>query len=147
MKKRDSMKTASEDPAVAEELERLKALFAADPAALELNQRLFERAAFLSVSLQRLEVFLIRDGFTELYSNGGGQQGRKKTPESDLYISFQKLFLATMKQLKDALGECLRREPDELEQFFLDRWKKDKDADIPEEMKNKFAGYDEFELF
>ena len=112
---------ATEDAEIAQELARLKGLFdGAEPAKMDLYEKFLERAAFLSVTLQRLEVEIIKNGLIESYQNGANQSGRKKSSESGLYIDFQKLFLSTMKELRSALGDSLKHEPDEFELFMKD---------------------------
>ena len=143
----ETIEKAIQDPEIAEELARLKGLFAADPAILELHSATLERCAFLSISLRRLEVLLIQNGFTEEYKNGNAQSGRKRTPEAALYGDFMKLFLSTLRTLRDALGDRLTREPDELLEFFKERWKKDPNADMPQNIREQIQGMDEFELF
>ena len=92
----------------------------ADHAKMDLYEKLFERAAFLSVTLQRLEAKMISNGLIENYQNGANQSGRKKSSESGLYIDFQKLFLSTMKELRTVFGNSLKHEPDEFELFMMD---------------------------
>lgn len=122
MKKEEiELSKATEDSEIAQELERLKSLFdGAEHAKMDLYEKLFERAAFLSVTLQRLEAKMISNGLIENYQNGANQSGRKKSSESGLYIDFQKLFLSTMKELRTVFGNSLKHEPDEFELFMMD---------------------------
>ena len=142
-----TVQRATDDPEVAQELARLKGLFAADPAALELHEQLLERCAFLAVSLRRLEVLMIRDGFCEEYKNGNAQNGRKRTPEAALYTDFSKLYLSSLKALRDAFGDRLSQNEDELLEFFKRQWQQDQNAEMPQYVRDRIERMDEFELF
>lgn len=87
---------------IKKEKERLGKIFEG----LEPNKRrtvdaLIARAAFITVSLEDLEVELNENGWTEWYENGRNQSGQKKSAAADAHISLTKNLNAIMKQLLD----------------------------------------------
>lgn len=90
----------SKEKRIKEERERLVALFEeADKNKLATVLPLIERAAFLRVSLEDLERKLNEEGWTEEYTNGQNQSGKKKSAEADAHISLTKNLTAITKQL------------------------------------------------
>lgn len=82
------------------EKKRLQEIFGS----LEANKlatchALIERAAFITISLQDLEVELNEKGWTEEYQNGENQYGVKKAAAADVHISLTKNLNAIIKQL------------------------------------------------
>ena len=66
---------------------------------LKTCQALIARAAFITVSLEDLEVQLNDNGWVETYQNGESQYGLKKSAAADVHISLTKNLNAIMKQL------------------------------------------------
>ena len=64
-------------------------------------QALIDRAAFITISLEDLEVQLNETGWTEFYQNGENQCGFKKSAAADVHISLTKNLNAIIKQLLD----------------------------------------------
>ena len=87
---------------IREEKERLLRVFEGlDKNKLETCSALIDRAAFLTVSLEDLEVELNERGWTEVYTNGKNQEGIKKAAAAEAHISLTKNLNAIMKQLLD----------------------------------------------
>ena len=85
---------------VAREKARLLEIFKdLEPNKLSTCQALIDRAAFITISLQDLEVQLNETGWVETYQNGENQMGRKKAAAADVHISLTKNLNAIMKQL------------------------------------------------
>ncbi len=68
---------------------------------LNTCQPLIARAAFITVSLEDLEVQLNKTGWVEAYQNGENQSGMKKSAAADVHISLTKNLNAIVKQLLD----------------------------------------------
>ena len=72
-----------------------------EPNKLSTCQALIARAAFITISLEDLEIELNETGWTEYYQNGDKQSGIKKAAAADVHISLVKNLNAIMKQLLD----------------------------------------------
>ena len=105
-----------DDKEIASEQERLQRLFKDLPEQqVGLALRLIERAAFLGVTLKKLEAEITKNGFTEVYQNGANQHGVKRSVAADLHVSYTKNLSTVMRQLNDLLPSI---EPDyELDEF------------------------------
>jgi hypothetical protein len=79
----------------------LKVFEGLEPNKLETVAALIDRAAYITVSLQELEVQLNHDGWVEEYNNGRLQSGLKKSAAAEVHISLTKNLNAIMKQLLD----------------------------------------------
>lgn len=87
---------------IRKEKDRLLKIFdGLDKNKLETSYALIDRAAFLTVSLEDLEVELNERGWTETYTNGRNQEGIKKSAAAEAHISLTKNLNAIMKQLLD----------------------------------------------
>lgn len=141
------IKALPNDPEIKQEYDRILALFTeAHPATVELYRKVIARAAFLGITCDRLERDIAKNGYQQTYNNGGGQAGFKKSTAADLLPNFTKLYLACMKQLREALApDAGRSEPDELVKWLADREKNGED--IPEWAEEKLEDMDEFETF
>ena len=85
---------------IKKEVRRLKGIFAElEPNKLKTVDALIARAAFITISLEDLEVELNEKGWTEWYENGRNQSGQKKSAAADAHISLTKNLNAIMKQL------------------------------------------------
>ena len=81
---------------------RLREVFAGlEPNKLKTVNALIARAAFITISLEDLEIELNANGWTEWYENGRNQSGQKKSAAADAHISLTKNLNAIMKQLLD----------------------------------------------
>lgn len=68
-------------------------------------EKLIDRVAFLTVTMEDLEEALNENGCVSTYQNGENQWGTKKSPEAELYGMMQR-YLPAMKQLLDLLPEA-----------------------------------------
>lgn len=68
---------------------------------LKTCSALIDRAAFITVSLEDLEVQLNATGWVEPYQNGENQSGLKKAAAADVHISLTKNLNTIIKQLLD----------------------------------------------
>ena len=82
------------------ETKRLMEIFKdLEPNKLKTCTALINRAAFITISLEDLEVQLNETGWVETYQNGENQSGVKKAAAADVHISLTKNLNAIMKQL------------------------------------------------
>ncbi|MBR5878272.1 MAG: hypothetical protein IKY91_01880 [Akkermansia sp.] len=87
---------------IQKEKDRLSEIFRdLEPNKLSTCQALIARAAFITVSLEDLEVQLNETGWVEYYQNGENQSGMKKAAAADVHISLTKNLNAIVKQLLD----------------------------------------------
>jgi len=64
---------------------------------------LIQRAAFMRVSLAELEADLLKNGFTEWFSQGDQEPYQRRRPAADFYNSMNTSYQKIMKQLTDLL--------------------------------------------
>ena len=84
------------------EKSRLLDLFAdLDEGTLRLADKLVDRVAFLTVTMEDLEEALTKKGCISKYQNGANQWGTKKSPEAEAYASLMQRYIPAMKQLLD----------------------------------------------
>lgn len=96
------MAEVTKDSRIKKEKHRLQKIFKdLESNKLKTCQALIDRAAFITVSLQDLEVQLNARGWTEYYQNGENQSGWKKSAAADVHISLTKNLNAIIKQLLD----------------------------------------------
>lgn len=96
------MAKAKKETRIKKEKQRLLKIFEGlDRNKLETCYALIDRAAFLTVNLEDLEVELNEKGWTETYTNGRNQEGIKKAAAAEAHISLTKNLNAIMKQLLD----------------------------------------------
>ena len=96
------MAKATKEARIRKEKKRLDALFKdLDENKLKTCRALIDRAAFITISLQDLEVQLNETGWVETYQNGENQSGMKKAAAADVHISLTKNLNAIVKQLLD----------------------------------------------
>lgn len=62
---------------------------------------LIQKAAFMHVELEDLQVHLAEHGFVSEYQNGENQHGTKRSPEADVYIALTKNYTAIIKELAE----------------------------------------------
>ena len=109
-----------DDKDIIGEYKRLYKLFGDAPEKhLEVIRKLINRAAFLSITIDRLEADILQNGYEEEYQNGANQTGKKKTAAAELHISYSKNLFSVMKQLTDFLQkENQGDEDDEFDRFI-----------------------------
>ena len=94
------MTRAKKTTRIKKEKARLLDIFAGlDANKLKTCSALIDRAAFITVSLEDLEVELNEKGWTETYTNGRNQEGVKKSAAAEAHISLTKNLNAVIKQL------------------------------------------------
>lgn len=95
---------------IKKEKKRLNDLFKdLEPNKLKTCKALIERAAFITVSLEDVEMQLNETGFTEYYQNGDKQSGWKKSAAADVHISLTKNLNAIIKQLLDLVPAAKKK--------------------------------------
>lgn len=95
---------------IKKEQRRLLKLFKdADKNKLELAKSLIDRAAYITVTLQELEIELAENGWTEEYQNGKEQSGVKRSASADVHIALTKNLSSVMKQLLDIVPPAKRK--------------------------------------
>lgn len=96
------MALTEKEKRIRKEIRRLNEIFKdLDSNKLEAVDSLIKRAAFITISLQELEVELNEKGWTEEYINGRNQKGIKKAAAAEAYNGLTKNLTAIMKQLLD----------------------------------------------
>ena len=96
------MAKAKVETRIKREKDRLLEIFKdLEPNKLKTCQALIERAAFITISLEDLELLLNETGWVEPYQNGENQYGLKKAAAADVHISLTKNLNAIVKQLLD----------------------------------------------
>ena len=96
------MAKASKETRIRKEKKRLSEIFKdLEENKLKTCSALIDRAAFITVSLEDLEVQLNETGWVEYYQNGENQSGMKKAAAADVHISLTKNLNAIIKQLLD----------------------------------------------
>lgn len=111
-------KDLPDDKEIRAEFKRIWKLFEGAPEQqLKLAGKEISRAAFLAITIDRLERDITENGYEEDYQNGQNQKGKKKTAAADLHVSYTKNFLAVMKQLHTVLGDSEREAGDEFDAF------------------------------
>lgn len=103
-------KNLAKDALISKEKRRLKAIFKdLDDNKKKLVTPLIEKAAFMSVELDELQITIAKKGFTEKYKNGENQYGTKRSPNADVYIALSKNYAAIIKQLTDLVPAAKRK--------------------------------------
>ena len=94
------MGKAKKETRILKEKQRLLEIFKGlDENKLKTCKALIDRAAFITISLEDLEVQLNETGWVEYYQNGENQSGMKKAAAADVHISLTKNLNAIVKQL------------------------------------------------
>lgn len=91
--------------AISKEIKRIKSgLKNIDKKTLKMNEGLIEHAAYLQVTLIDLKNDLDKNnGWVCEYQNGENQSGKKKSPEADIFITLDKSYRESMKQINELL--------------------------------------------
>jgi len=87
---------------VSAEIRRLNKTFKGlDKNKLQVVKSLIQNVAFMSISLEELQVKINAEGFTEEYQNGEHQKGRKQSDFVKIHIAMTRNHTLAMKQLSD----------------------------------------------
>ena len=78
-----------------------------------------DNLAYLRVKIESLGEHVLLHGVTEEYQNGANQWGKKMSSEYEAYIQSVKLYIASLKQMKDFLPKEKKREIDESLMNFI----------------------------
>lgn len=101
-------KELKEDDKFSTELKKLKKIFKNIPKDKKnLVNKLIESAAFMSVELKKLELYISENGVTEEYQNGSNQWGTKVSTEASVYNTMIKNYTSIIKQLCELLPDGL----------------------------------------
>lgn len=88
------------DLKILKETKRLKAAFKnIPPDKKKCIEKLFDKAAFMAITLEDLQNIIKRDGYTNEYQNGQNQFGTKKSPEIEIYNTMVKNYSTVMRDL------------------------------------------------
>lgn len=88
------------------ELKKLEKIFAGIPEErIDVCQSLMESAAFMASELKKLQDYIREHGWTETYSNGATQTGKKPSSEAQAYQALIKNYNTTLKTLVGMLPE------------------------------------------
>lgn len=97
-------------------------LSAMAPKVKKFNESLMQRAAFMRITLEDLEIAINENGPVSEYKNGENQWGTKKSPEVEVYTTMAKNYAAIMKQLLDLIPkEEEKPHIDEFDKFVVSR--------------------------
>lgn len=100
------MAVATKEQRIRRERTKLRRLLrCVDADRLKAVDKLIDRCAFLSVTMEDLEDHINEHGCVSEYQNGENQWGTKKSPEAEVYASLMQRYLPAMKQLVDLLPE------------------------------------------
>lgn len=80
-----------------------------EPNKKKIIDRLIDRAAFLKVQMEDLEISIKENGWEEEYQNGANQKGVKRSASGDVYLQLIKNFTAINKQLTDMVPMAERK--------------------------------------
>lgn len=101
-------KELKEDDKFSIELKKLKKIFKNIPKDKKnLVNKLIESAAFMSIELKKLELYISENGVTEEYQNGREQWGTKVSTEASVYNTMIKNYTSIIKQLCELLPDGL----------------------------------------
>ena len=95
-------KKSKREQAINREVARLTQNFAKiDDKRRSIIRGLIDRAAFMRVALEEMEVDLDEKGFTELFSQGDQAPYERKRPTAELYNTMNANYQKIIKQLTD----------------------------------------------
>ena len=98
----EDKKKSKREQAINREIARLTKNFSSiDGKKRSIIRGLIDRAAFMRVSLDEMEVDLDKNGFTELFSQGDQVPYERKRPTADLYNTMNANYQKIIKQLTD----------------------------------------------
>lgn len=89
---------------ISKEMKRLEGIFKNLPAdKIKTVQSLIQNAAFMTITIEDLQVAMNTNGVITEYQNGANQWGTKKSPEVEIYNTMIKNHVTVMKQLVDLI--------------------------------------------
>ena len=92
------------DKAIKKEMSRLRRIFRdLEKDKMDTALSLIKNAAFMTVTLEDLQITINRVGSVSEYQNGENQWGTKKSPEVEIYNTMIKNHMTIIKQLSDLL--------------------------------------------
>jgi len=101
--KKDNIDPQKSDK-IKKERNRLRRQFSSiRPNKKRVVEGLIDRAAFLRVSLEELELDLNTNGYTEWFKQGNQDPYLRRRPQADLHISFTSNYQKAIKALTDLL--------------------------------------------
>ena len=84
-----------------------------------LAEKLIDRASNQLVMVEDLEEYVREHGYTEEYTNGKDQAGKKQSSEMQVYLQLSRQYNQTIKQLDDMLpADPVETKHDELAEFI-----------------------------
>lgn len=87
---------------IKKEINRLKKLYKdMEPDTMKRVIALINNAAFMTITLEDLQLAINKDGGISKYQNGENQFGTKKSPEVEIYNTMIKNLASIIKQLTD----------------------------------------------
>ena len=108
------MANLTKDTKIKQEFERLINIFKdIGEDRKKLCTKLIQNAAFMSVTMDELQVSINKNGVVEKYQNGENQSGVKKSSEVDIYNNFIKQYTVIIRQLNDLLQKGENVDPDD----------------------------------
>jgi hypothetical protein len=112
------------DKRVKVEINRLKKIFKdleLDEKKMQVANSLIENAAFMTITLEDLQVAINENGVISEYKNGENQYGTKQSDEVKTYISLINRHSSVMKQLTDLLPAEKKQENINIIEQFAQR--------------------------
>lgn len=92
------------DKAIKKELSKLRRTFRElEKDKMDTVLSLMKNIAFMSITLEDLQITMNRDGTIAEYQNGENQWGTKKSPEVEIYNTMIEKYMKAIKQLTDLL--------------------------------------------
>ena len=87
---------------IKKEITRLRSVFRdLDKNKMKTVESLIRNVAFMAASLEELQEIINAEGYTEEYTNGANQSGRKQSEAVKIHIAMTKNHASIMKQLAD----------------------------------------------
>ncbi|MFT9496618.1 hypothetical protein [Anaerosolibacter sp.] len=114
-----SKKVLTKEQRIRKEINRLRKLFKDMPVnTMNTVISLIENAAFMTITLEDLQVSINKNGIVSEYQNGENQWGTKKSPEVEIYNTMIKNHMGIMKQLTDLIPDQPKQEPKKEDDFI-----------------------------
>lgn len=86
--------------------------------------KLFDDAAFITVTLEETRKIIARDGIIEPYQNGANQKGLKKSSAVEVYDKMLNTYLKVIEQINKVMPEGEKINPAEEINEFIKNGKK-----------------------
>lgn len=81
---------------------------------------LIDNAAFMTVTLEKLQKSITEEGIVIEYQNGANQWGKKKSPEAEMYNTMIKNLSTVTKQLTELVPRDIGSQDDGFDGFLKD---------------------------